>query len=63
MEPERRHRDDQNPLRPDSGSGDASPPARDFRKESDEIDRQLDLSIEMISERYRARDVINRGGQ
>jgi len=63
MELERRHRDDQNLPRPDAGQGDASPPARDFRKESDEIDHHLDRSLADISERYRARDVINRGGQ
>jgi hypothetical protein len=63
MELERRRREDQDPPRPDPGSGDASPPARDFHRESEEIDRQLDRSIELISGQYRARDVLNRGGQ
>lgn len=63
MELERRRRDNQNPPRPDPGAGGGASPARDFRSESDEIDRQLDRSLAEISERYRARDVINRGGQ
>lgn len=63
MELERRRRDDQNPPGPDPGAGGGASPARDFRSESDEIDRQLDRSLAEISERYRARDVINRGGQ
>jgi len=63
MELERRDRDNQNQPRPDPVSGGTSPPARDFHNESDEIDHQLDRSLADISERYCARDVINRGGQ
>jgi hypothetical protein len=63
MELERRRREDQSLPRLDPGASEASRPARDFRKESDEIDSQLARSIAVIAERYRARDVINRGGQ
>ncbi|NLE59883.1 MAG: hypothetical protein GX616_16140 [Planctomycetes bacterium] len=63
MELETRRRDDQNPPQPDPTAGGGASPGRDFRSESDEIDRQLDRSISDISERYHARDVINRGGQ
>jgi len=64
MERERLHRDEESPRRPGADpAGGGSPPARDFQRESSEIDEQLNQSIAEIAQRYHATDVANRGGQ